>query len=341
MMRQLNYVGPGSLEWREVAEPVLSGDGDALVHPLAVATCDLDTALLQGEAPLRGPFAFGHEFVAEVIEAAPCVAVAAVGDLVVVPFQISCGTCRACRRGATGSCDVAGARAAFGLAPLSKEWGGALSDLVRVPYADAMLVPLPVGVEPVAVASVSDNVPDGYRAVAPGLEARPGAPVLVLGGAGAGSVGLYAAAVAVALGSEQVDYVDTDPARLAVAETVGAHALDSGFDRRFGRYPVTVDHTGEFAGLHAAIRSTEPEGTCTSTAIYFDATTPMPLLEMYTSGLTFRTGRVNARALIPSVLDLVTTGRLAPELVTSRVLAWDDAADALPEQRYKTVVARR
>src|SRR6185503_5745343 len=98
-------------------------------------------------------------------------------------------------------------------------------DLVEVPFADAMLVPLPAGVDPAAAASASDNIPDGWRAVAPFLADRPGAPVLVLGGAGGGSVGLYAAAVAVALGSERVDYVDEDPDRLTRAERLGAHAL--------------------------------------------------------------------------------------------------------------------
>ena len=338
-MRQLTFLGPGSLEWRDVPEPALTGEGEALVRPIAVATCDLDIALLQGAAALPGPFAFGHEFVADVVEVSDG-APAAVGDRVLVPFQISCGQCPPCLRGSTGSCEVATPLASYGLAPFTKEWGGALSDLVRVPYADAMLVPLPRDVDAAAVASVSDNVPDGYRGVAPGLAARPGVPVLILGGAAAGSVGLYAAAVAVALGSERVDYVDRDPVRLAVAERVGANPIDTGFDRDFGRYPVTVDHTGEHDGLRAAIKSTENDGICTATAIYFERSTPLPMLEMYTNGITFRTGRVNARHEMPAVLDLVVAGKLAPELVTAAVLDWDDAAEGLLEQRFKTVVTR-
>ena len=131
--------------------------------------------------------------------------------------------------------------------------------------------------------------------------------MLVVGGAG--DVALYAVAVAVALGSEQVDYVDIDARRLAVAERLGAHAIERPVDgSRLGRYPITVDHSGDVAGLHSALRSTEPEGTCTSTAIYFAAETALPLLEMYTRGVEFRTGRVNARAAIPHVLELVEAG---------------------------------
>lgn len=339
-MRQLSYTRPGELRWEEVAEPVLSGTADALVRPVAVATCDLDAALMAGQAPLPGPFAFGHEFVAEVTKAADDVATAHVGDRVIVPFQMSCGECERCRRGLTGSCAATGAGAAYGMAPIARrEWGGALSDLVHVPYADAMLVALPPGVEPAAVASVSDNVPDGWRAVAPPLSKAPRAPVLVVGGAG--DVALYATAVAVALESEQVDYVDMDHRRLQVAETIGANAIERRVDgSRLGHYPVTVDHSGETAGLHSAIRSTDPEGTCTSTAIYFAPETQLPLLDMYTRGITFRTGRVNARAVIPDVLTLVSSGKLRPELVTSATVQWDDADTALAHLSAKTVIVR-
>ena len=339
-MKQLTFAGPGELRWDEVAEPVLSGTGDALVRPVAVATCDLDAALIAGVAPIPGPFAFGHEFVAEVVETADDVEAGRVGDLVIVPFQVSCGRCEPCRRGSTASCATAGAGAAYGMAPIARrEWGGALSDLVLVPFADAMLVALPAGIEPASVASVSDNVPDGWRAVAPALIADPRAPVLVVGGIG--DVGLYAVAVAIALESERVDYVDTDPRRLRVAETVGANAIERPVDgSALGRYRITVDHSGSTPGLHSAIRSTEPDGTCTSTAIYFAPETPLPMLEMYTRGITFRTSRVNARAVIPDVLALVSGGQLRPELVTSQVVPWDDADRALIDLSAKTVVVR-
>jgi threonine dehydrogenase-like Zn-dependent dehydrogenase len=337
-LQQLTFQRRAELRWEDVAKPVLSGEGDAIVRPLAVATCDLDAALMAGRAPLPGPFAFGHEFVAEVVETADDVTTVGVGDRVIVPFQLSCGECERCRRGLTGSCETTGPGAAYGMAPIARrEWGGALSDLVLVPFADAMLVALPATVEPATVASVSDNVPDGWRAVAPPLDSAPRSPVLVVGGAG--DVALYAVAVALALDSERVDYVDADHRRLQVAETIGANAVEQTVDgSRLGSYPVTVDHSGETVGLQSAIRSTEPEGTCTSTAIYFTPDTPVPLLDMYTRGIAFRTSRVNARAVIPDVLALISTGRLRPELVTSAVVRWDDADSALADLSAKTVV---
>ena len=66
-MKQLTCTGPGTVEWRDVPEPRLAGDGDALVRPLAVARCDIDLPLTSGVFPIREPFALGHECVAEVM----------------------------------------------------------------------------------------------------------------------------------------------------------------------------------------------------------------------------------------------------------------------------------
>jgi len=103
-----------------------------------VATCDLDTAVNQGRAPLPGSYPFGHEFVGDVTDAGAGVQNVAPGDRVIVPFQISCGHCDRCQRGMTGSCRSVPPLAANGLGTVGAlEWGGAIADLVRVPYADA------------------------------------------------------------------------------------------------------------------------------------------------------------------------------------------------------------
>ena len=320
-MRELVFVAPGVLEWRETAEPRLDGTDDALdalVRPIAVARCDLDAAILRGRAPARGPYAFGHECVAEVIAIARRVRTVDLGDLVIVPFQISCGACARCRRGMTASCTAVAPRSMYGFGALGgAQWGGVIADVVRVPFADAMLVRCPAGVSAAALASAGDNVVDGYRTVARPLAERPGAPVLVVGG-GAASVGLYAAAAAIALDAERVDYLDHDPVRLGIAERLGARAIEARFERRHERYPITVDASADVAGLALAIASAEPGGTCTSVGIYYDNATPLPLLDAYRNGLTFITGRVDARAVLPDALATIARGRLAPELVTTR-----------------------
>src|SRR5215218_186581 len=344
-MRQLEITGARTVRWNDVAAPALEGDGEALVRPLAVATCDLDGAFLSGRVPIAEPFPVGHECVAEVLDTGDAVGGVAPGDVVVVPFQISCGACAACAAGHTGNCESVPRGSAYGMQPFGGPWGGALADVLRVPYADAMLVPLGDGIEPAAVASVADNVPDGYRAVAGPLTAAPGAEVLVVGG-WARSVGLYAAACAKALGAARVVYADVDAGRLERAAAVGAEpvAVPAGEDgapawpTKLGRFPITVDASGDHDGLHTALRSTAPDGTCTSVAIYFEPVTPIPLLELYTRGCTLHTGRCHARALIPDVLALIGDGRLDPALVTSAVVDFDDAEAALAEPPTKLVL---
>jgi threonine dehydrogenase-like Zn-dependent dehydrogenase len=310
------------------------------VRPTAVATCDLDALIIAGESPFPAPFAIGHECVAEVVDVGDAVTSLAPGQLVSVPFQISCGQCAACRRGRSGNCTTVGFMSTYGFGPAVAQWGGFLADLVCVPYAEHMLVPVPDGLAPSAVASASDNISDAWRAVAPALAEDPGAPVLVVGGASSGSIGLYAAAIALALGSRSVTYVDTDAARRATAEQLGAQTLDE-IGKRLGPFAITVDSSADPDGLALALRSTAPDGTCTSTAIYFGEQPSLPLLEMYTKGITFKTGRANAREAMPHVLALAADGSLRPELVTTRVIGWQDAADALVQRDWTKLVIER
>jgi threonine dehydrogenase-like Zn-dependent dehydrogenase len=342
VMRALTYAGPRDLQWRDAPDPALAGDGQAIVRPLAVATCDLDAGIVAGASPFPAPFAIGHEGVAEVVEVGDAVTTVRPGDRVLVPFQISCGTCGACRAGRTGNCETVpfGQTYGFGFGPELTRYGGFLSDAILVPFADAMLVALPDGLAPEVAASASDNITDAYRAVAPHLRARPGAPVLVCGGALSGSIGLYAVAHARALGSEDVLYVDPDPGRRAIAEGYGARTLDAVPDRLDERFPITVDAAATTAALALALGSLDRDGVCTSTAIYFDpsAIPPFPLLSMYVMATTFVTGRIHARADAPAVLDLLAGGTLDVAPVTTRVASFDDAADALLEDYVKLIL---
>ncbi|HTA31820.1 MAG TPA: alcohol dehydrogenase catalytic domain-containing protein [Solirubrobacteraceae bacterium] len=339
-MLQLTYTGPDALTWREAPEPRLSSDAAALVRPVAVATCDLDALIIEGTSPFAPPFAIGHECVAEVLEVGDAVGSLQPGRLVSVPFQISCGECPACRQGRTSNCSGVAFMSSYGFGPAVERWGGFLSDVVCVPYAEHMLVPIPDGLEPAAVASASDNISDAWRAVGPALAEHPGADVLVVGGAGPGSIGLYAAGLAVALGSESVLYVDADESRRQTAAALGAQTRAE-TPQRVGPYAITVDASAAPEGLALALRSTAPDGICTSTAIYFGEQPTLPLLEMYTKGITFKTGRANARTAMPHVLELAASGALHPELVTTRVVAWSDAAPALLERDWTKLVIER
>jgi threonine dehydrogenase-like Zn-dependent dehydrogenase len=341
-MRQLTFAESGRYEWSETADPEITAPGQALVRPLLVACCDLDVAVAHGQAPLPPGYAVGHEGLAEVVAVGDGVRNVRAGDRVVVPFQISCGDCTQCRRGATGSCASVPLMAMYGLGPLAGlNGGGFMSDLVLVPYADAMLIKIPEAVGSIAIASLSDNIPDGWRAVGPyAAELTALDPVdrriLVVGRL---SIGLYAAAFAAALGAH-VDYVDTDAGRLAAAEKLGAVVHDRiKPDKSWDPYPVTVHTSANPALLAATLHATWPDGVCTDTGIYYQPKVEMPLLPMYTRGVRFVTGRVNARAAIPAVLELLAGGcDLSPAV--DRVVSWEDAPSVWPTMTGKTVFTR-
>jgi threonine dehydrogenase-like Zn-dependent dehydrogenase len=333
-MRHLVYVKPGTLEWQDTPAPVLENPGEAIVRPLAVAACDLDVALMRGAASFPGPFPIGHEFVAEVVTLGEDVTGFQRGQRVVVSFQICCGTCDRCRGGLTASCRTAGPGAMYGFRPIGGVHPGALADLVHVPFAQHMMVALPPGVAPAAAASARDNIADAWRAVAPPLAASPGAEILIM--ASASSIPLYAVMIARALGAARVDVAARNPEVLDQAAALGATPIA---DEPRRRYAITIDASQDPAGLVTALRSLEPEGTCTSTSIYFEDVA-LPMLRLYTRGIRFVTGRVNSRAVLPHVLDLIADGRIAPERVTSELVPWDAAPQALTAPSIKPIVIR-
>jgi threonine dehydrogenase-like Zn-dependent dehydrogenase len=342
-MRQLTYVRPNLVEWWDVPEPRLQDDGDALVRPLAVTRCDLDLRIVDGSAGLPGPFAIGHETTGEVVDIGDAAKNAAPGDLVIVPFQISCGQCERCRRGHTNACLSVPFRSSYGLKPVcGVEHGGALSDLIRVPFADHMLVTHPRGHALSQTAALADQATDGFRLVARRLEERQGADVLVIGGQGQ-AIGMYAVHAALSLGARRVVYLDDQPERLAKAKSLGAEVREAAPGlamEAIGQFPVVIDAASTDASIALALRSTEPNGACQRTYGDVRETTPVPLRHMYGVGVTLRIKRVNARAELPECLAHVANGRYCPERVLTRRVAFDDAHEAIKDPTIKVAFVR-
>lgn len=350
-MQQLTCTGPGQVEWRDVPPPRRHEPGDALVRPVAVARCEIDPLLiLSGPREADGPgfgFALGHEAVVEVVEPAeePAAEQAGLraGDLALCSFQVSCGTCAACTGGRSAVCHDLPILSDYGMQPLSgTEYGGMLSDLVRVPHAATMLVPVPAGFDAarlVHLASVPDNVTDGYRSVAPHLRDRPGADVLVVIH-GNRSIGLYAALAARALGAGSVTVESDDPATLERAEAIGAVPVTTDFGRHRARYPLVVDCGTRSEGLLHAVDSVENEGVLHSASCYLDPTITLPLGKMYTRGVQLHVGRAHSASLLPEVVGLIADGRLDPAPITTSVVGWDEAPERYLDDTVKLIVTR-
>ena len=339
-MQQLFCTSPGTLEWREIDAPRLGGDHEALVRPVAVARCEIDPFLTSGLFPSSEPFAVGHEAVVEIARLGDSVRGLQIGQLAVVAFQLSCGHCGACGMGHSGICEEYPTLSDYGMRPLSGiEYGGMLADLVHVPHAQAMLRPVPEGLDPIALASVSDNVADGYRTVAEPLAERPGSEVLVVSH-GARSTALYAVQAAYALGASRVDFASDDDSLIAHAARLGACPIPTDFERRAERYPIVSDCGLRAEGLRYSLASTQPEGICYSASYLPQPETALPLGRLYTLGIRFRIGRVHSASLLPEVLRLVAERRIRPEEVTTRVVDWEQAPEAWLEDAVKLVVSR-
>jgi len=335
-MRELIFLAPGRLEWRDAAAPALREPTDAVVRPVAATTCDLDRLIITGRAPFAGPFAIGHECVAEVVAVGPEVRTVRVGDIAVLNWHVSCGHCDRCTTRRPNACSTHVPGAMYGLPGLG-DYGGTFSDLVRVVAADSALTVLPPGVDPSTVASGADNLPFGYEFTVPHLEAAPGADVLVMGGCG--SIALYAAMFAHAAGAGRVDYYDTDRTRLEIATRVGANAIEAPPPRRAGAYPIVVDASASEPALMCALRSVEPEGIVSSVGGHF-APVPMPLFEMYQRGVRFYTGRGRGGPNVAAALDWVASGRVDPRPVTTEIAPFDDAPQVLANPTMKPVLTR-
>jgi threonine dehydrogenase-like Zn-dependent dehydrogenase len=340
-MRALYYDGSGGLEWHEDPTPVLVDASDALVRPIAVSTCDLDQAIIRNPKPIPGseqPFAIGHEGVGEVVEVGAAVTALRPGDIVAIPYHISCGRCDRCADELPLFCrtSAADALAVFGI-PIGRDYGGLFSELIRVPFADYSLVRLPPNVSPLQAVSVGDNLTDAWRAVAPHLHRSPGADVLIVS---SGSAGLYAADIARACGAGLVRYIDRDPARLELAARLGAQTgtIDE-FSATQHEYPITVNCSDSRTALRSAVLSTAPGGHCENMAFHF-RDVEMPLLAMHLRCIHFRSALANVRPHIPAVLELLSSGRITPQLIATDVLAFDTAAEAIPAAGFKPVFVR-
>lgn len=325
-MRTVTFVGPRELRFDEVDAPTIVDPTDALVRPVAATTCDLDQWTIQEKVPLSmmAPFRIGHECVARVIEVgAECTL--KVGDVVSVAWHIACGTCERCTAGLPSNCkNYSGSQ--YGL-PIRGEWGSTFSELIRVPYASYNCLPLPGTVDPVHLASLSDNLALGWETTIATCEKEGFTHPEIAVFGGTGSIGLYVAQVAAALAGGRVVFYDDDPVRMAVAESVGAEVRDINGPIE-NHYDIAVDATCDPEKLRKVLVSVRPEGWVNSVGIYF-ADVKIPMLSLYQRGVNFHNGKGQARPCMDPIIDAVTSGKIKPELVTSGVYDWEQIPEVL------------
>jgi len=240
--RGVVYLGPGKVEVQTIADPKFSApNGRKIEHAVilkVVSTniCGSDQHMVRGRTTAPAGLVLGHEITGEIIEKGKDVEMLDIGDLCSVPFNVACGRCRCCREQDTGVCltvNPARAGGAYGYVDMGG-WVGGQARYVMVPYADFNLLKFPDrerAREKIRdLTMLSDILPTGFHA-AVNAKVGVGSTVYV---AGAGPVGLAAAASAQILGAAVVMIGDFNPERLAHAAKHGFVPIDLGKSDRLG-----------------------------------------------------------------------------------------------------------
>ena len=348
-MRATVIHGERDIRFEEVADPVLSTGGDAIVRVVAACVCGSDLWPYRGITPTPRPKRIGHEFVGIVEAIGPDVLTISVGDFVIAPFYDCDMTCINCLNGVSTSCLHGG------------WWGsddrlggfadGAQGERVRVPHADGSLVATPGAPAEHLVPSLltlADVMGTGHHAaVSAGV--THGSTVVVVGD---GAVGLCAVLAAKRLGASRIVAMSRHADRQAVAREFGAtDIVEERGAEGIARIKELFDGIGpdcvlECVGtkesMDQALRSARPGGMVGYVGVP-NGGAELPIGLMFGTNVGANGGVAPVRNYIDELLPEVLDGRLNPGRVFDLELPMAEVAEAyaaMDERRAIKVLLR-
>ncbi len=327
-MRATVMYGAGDVRIENVPDARLIEPTDAVVTVTRACICGSDLWPYKAMEPSEKGRVMGHEAVGVVEAVGADVRNVKAGDLVVMPFAWSDGTCEFCRAGLQTSCVHGGF---FG----NEEIPGAQAEAVRVPLADGTLYVLPAGRDEALLPSLltlSDVMGTGHHAA---IAARvgPGKTVAVVGD---GAVGLCGVIAARRLGAEQIIIMGRHADRIALAREFGATEVVS--ERGEEAIERVRELTGGF-GVHSvlecvgleqsmltAVSIARPGGAVGRVGVPQDETMPASQPAFY-NNVTVSGGPAPVRSYIEELLPDVLEGRIEPGRVFDRVVGLEEVPD--------------
>jgi threonine dehydrogenase-like Zn-dependent dehydrogenase len=361
-MIAMNYRGPYRIRVDQKPVPEILHPNDAIVRVVRTCICGSDLHLYHGLVPdTRVGTTFGHEFVGIVEEIGSSVEKLKVGDTVIVPFNVACGTCAFCKQELYGNCHEANPEATavggiFGYSHTAGGYDGGQAEYVRVPYADIGPTVIPQGMDLDDAVLLTDVVPTGYQAAEMG-GIKTGDTVVVFG---AGPIGIMAAKCAWLFGAGRVIVIDHLDYRLEFVrnyaqceaynfkslgdpvlflkkttgwfgadvciDAVGCEAAGSAMQTITGRKMML--QSGSATALHWAINSVKKGGILSIVGVYGPTGNLIPIGNVVNKGITIRANQASVKRLLPRLIEHVQTGRLNPKGIITHRIPLREIADA-------------
>jgi threonine dehydrogenase-like Zn-dependent dehydrogenase len=229
-MRAVTWHGRADVQVDTVPDPTIQEDTDVVVEVTSSGICGSDLHLIEVMAPFmtKGDV-MGHEPMGIVREVGSAVTAVKPGDRVVVPFNISCGTCWMCSQGLQSQCETTQNReqgfgaSLFGYTKLYGQVPGGQAEYLRVPFGNTLPIKVPGDLPDDRFVYLSDVLPTSWQAVQYAA-VPPGGTLLVLG---LGPIGDMCTRIAHHLGIENVHASDVVPERIARATARGTNVIRS------------------------------------------------------------------------------------------------------------------
>jgi S-(hydroxymethyl)glutathione dehydrogenase/alcohol dehydrogenase len=361
-MRAMVYRGPYRVRVEEKDRPRIEHPNDAIVKVELAAICGSDLHLYHGMMPdTRVGHTFGHEFIGTVDEVGSSVQSLQVGDRVMVPFNVFCGSCFFCARGLYSNCHNVNPNATavggiYGYSHTCGGYDGGQAEFVRVPFADVGPSLIPDWMDDEDAVMCTDALATGYFGAQLG-DIAEGDTVVVFG---AGPVGLYAAKSSWLMGAGRVIVVDHLENRLAKAREF-AHAETYNFVehddvvvllKRITDWlgaDVAIDAVGAEAdgnllqhvtasklklqggspiALNWAIDSVRKGGTVSVMGAYGPIFSLVKFGDAMNKGLTLRANQCPVKRQWPRLFEHIRNGYLKPSDIVTHRIPLEDVAEA-------------
>lgn len=320
-MRATIMYGAGDVRIENVPDATLLDPTDALVRVTRACICGSDLWPYRSMESSDTGQSMGHEAVGVVEAVGSAVSKVKIGDVIIMPFAYSDGSCEFCHEGLQTACVHGGF---FGYAGVN----GAQAEALRIPLADGTLYALPVGVDEALMPSLltlADVMGTGHHA-ARVAKVSPGKSVAVIGD---GAVGLCGVIAAKRLGAEQIIMMGRHPDRIALAQEFGATQIVSERGEEavervralaggFGVHSV-LECVGTEQAINTAIEIARPGGAVGRIGV--PHYTAVPPEKTFYKNVVVGGGPAPVRAYIDEILPDVLDGRIQPGRVFDRLIS--------------------